>query len=277
MVQIRPCWLHCLLSIASISLHILHINAATLQDDCQAHNLFGDVEIAVDEAIDMAHYAALRAASTEFRRKGTLLQDLLGAESEDDPDVLQQVIRKSYHIPLYIPSVLFPSYPNLDHPVLISFSHAENFNTIEATARRDDTFIHCSDAHLTRIGSTGTGFTRFRDNTRGGASILTQDGNGLTACGGRLRAFHYFAPGFGNVIILCSDSPKGAIPYALQPGAGGDSRPIIGRWKDADLRAPAAIINPEDNQQRGLDVFGVYLSYMVLHEFMHTSRQCKCT
>lgn len=107
MVQIRPCWLHCLLSIASISLHILRINAATLQDDCQAHNLFGDVEIAVDEAIDMAHYAALRAASTEFRRKGTLLQDLLGAESEDDPDVLQQVIRKSYHIPLYIPSVLF--------------------------------------------------------------------------------------------------------------------------------------------------------------------------
>ena len=69
--------------------------AATIQTDCNDFNLFGDIDIAVEEAIEMAHYAALRAASTQFRRKGTLMQDLLGAESEDDPEVLQQVIRKS--------------------------------------------------------------------------------------------------------------------------------------------------------------------------------------
>ena len=108
--------------------------------------------------------------------------------------------------------------------------------------------------------------------------MLTQDGapTSQNACAGRLRAFHYFAPGFGDVIILCSDSAKGAINYALNPGSGGDARPIIGRWRNADLRTPAAIVNPEDNQQRGLDVFAVYLSYMVLHELMHTNRQCKC-
>ena len=107
--------------------------------------------------------------------------------------------------------------------------------------------------------------------------MLTQNGvpTAQNACAGRLRAFHYFAPGFGHVIILCSDSSKGAINYALGSGVDAHSRPVIGRWKDADLRVPAAIINPEDNQQRGLDVFAVYLSYMVLHEFMHTSPQCK--
>ena len=101
MVPIRPCWLHCLLGIASISLQFLRTNAATIQPDCEAHNLFADVTIAVDEAIDMAHYAALRASSTEFRRKGTLMQDLLGADSEDDQALLQQVTRESYPLSSY--------------------------------------------------------------------------------------------------------------------------------------------------------------------------------
>ena len=69
--------------------------ALTIDPSCDDfHGLFESVDTAAAEALDMADYAARRAASTQFPRPGTTMQDLLGATSEDDADLLNTVAGK---------------------------------------------------------------------------------------------------------------------------------------------------------------------------------------
>lgn len=77
-----------LLSLA-VALSTLAIEGRAWQtaDDCTGEDL-KIVNAAVVEALNMAMYAKFRAADTIFPRKGTPLQNYLGAPDEDDPTSL---------------------------------------------------------------------------------------------------------------------------------------------------------------------------------------------
>ena len=69
-------------------------DAWSLADDCTDANA-AKIREAMPNAIAMADYASKRAIQdSPYQRKGTLLQDLLGASSEDDADALSLVRRK---------------------------------------------------------------------------------------------------------------------------------------------------------------------------------------
>jgi hypothetical protein len=77
------------------------------------------------------------------------------------------------------------------------------------------------------------------------------------ACGGQIAAFAYSSPG-QEVVVLCSDSPKGA----LITNAGV----TLDQWRqEADLRTFAIV------QDKGVDFLGMYLSTKILHELMHVA------
>lgn len=59
-------------------------------EDCTRNDL-SLVNAAMFEALDMAMYAKYRAADENFPRKGTSLQNFLGAIDEDDPKTLYLV------------------------------------------------------------------------------------------------------------------------------------------------------------------------------------------
>jgi hypothetical protein len=76
------------------------------------------------------------------------------------------------------------------------------------------------------------------------------------ACGGAVKAFTYAAL-TQQVIILCSDSDKGALKSSL---TNIDQWRTLGNLKDQT-----------NVQEKGLDVLGLYLSTMILHELMHAA------
>lgn len=60
-------------------------NAWSIATDCDANTKwFGDLDDALTEAQDIASYAQTRWQGRPTPRPGTLLQDMLGASSEDD-------------------------------------------------------------------------------------------------------------------------------------------------------------------------------------------------
>jgi hypothetical protein len=76
------------------------------------------------------------------------------------------------------------------------------------------------------------------------------------ACGGVVRAFAYAAL-TQQVIVLCSDSDKGALISSLKN---------IDQWRTAgDLKVE------KSTQQLGVEVLGLYLSTMILHELMQVA------
>ncbi|KAL8719809.1 MAG: hypothetical protein Q9181_008018, partial [Wetmoreana brouardii] len=63
-------------------------NAWSLADDCTGANA-AKVQEDMPNAIAMADYVSKRAIqNSPYQLKGTLLQDMLGDSSEDDPDAL---------------------------------------------------------------------------------------------------------------------------------------------------------------------------------------------
>ena len=72
-----PCDLQFLLSLC---------HAYQIADDCT--NFSDEISDAINEAVDIANYAAVRWQHTPVPRNGTLLQDMLGAPDEDDVNTL---------------------------------------------------------------------------------------------------------------------------------------------------------------------------------------------
>lgn len=122
-------------------------------------------------------------------------------------------------------------------------------------------YIHCSDGYLiTKDEAT----RKYSDNTKGknvqvdapqppAGTIPTEN-----ACGGFAKGFAYSA-GPQQVIILCSDSPAGAL-NSCQKGELDDFRGETGNLRDIKLV-----------QEKGIDVLGMFLSTIILHELMHTA------
>ncbi|KAL8662635.1 MAG: hypothetical protein Q9168_008230, partial [Polycauliona sp. 1 TL-2023] len=129
----------------------------------------------------MADYATkIARQDSPYPRLGNILQDMLGAASENDASVLNT---------------------------------ARQWFGAARDVASGNVVIHCSDTYLSTIDSNAG---VYRDNTRqgtlGGPRVQIPKSSGATAgaCGGRLRAFAYPFEG-GNVIVLCSDSPIGAL------------------------------------------------------------------
>lgn len=83
------------------------------------------------------------------------------------------------------------------------------------------------------------------------------------ACGGALRGFEYPGPQ-GPVILLCSDSAKGALNAYEQV--------LLGRWNEGGN----LMDTPVAKGPTGIDFLGRYLSYMMLHEVMHAVDSLFC-
>ena len=118
--------------------------------------------------------------------------------------------------------------------------------------------IHCSDAHLTPTDPVNR---KYIDTERGNTLVIAPRPAGTTptdnACGGVLKAFTYAAGG-QQVVLLCSDSDKGALKSSFTTPL--DQWRTGGNLKDEDLV-----------KEKGLDVLGMYLSTMILHELMHAA------
>lgn len=120
-----------------------------------------------------------------------------------------------------------------------------------ASAVNSNLKIYCGDSHLNFLAAG-----KFRDPQNGNAQVSVGSSN--TACGGTLRAFAYSATP-SNVIVLCSDSDNGA----LRPS----TRVTINTWNiGGDFRL----------NTRGIDTFGNYLSYKILHELFHCASFQQC-
>ena len=70
------------------------IHSVSLADDCT--QWFSDVDTAVTEARDMASFAQTRWESFSPPWPGSLLQDMLGAGTEDDSDILQVAVGEGF-------------------------------------------------------------------------------------------------------------------------------------------------------------------------------------
>ncbi|KAI4162671.1 MAG: hypothetical protein LQ342_003717 [Letrouitia transgressa] len=168
------------------------VKAWSLADDCTGANA-AKIQEAMPNAIAMADYASKRAIQdSSYQRKGTLLQDLFGASSEDDANALS--LARQW------------------------FGAARDVASAN-TAPDSGLIIHCTDNYLTTIdAATGV----YRDNTRGSVRVQVARRQGYTnnACGGQLRAFEYSFSG-GNVIVLCSDWEGGALPASTDNSIEG--------------------------------------------------------
>ncbi|KAF4633921.1 hypothetical protein G7Y89_g4195 [Cudoniella acicularis] len=192
-------------------------------------DLANHVSVATLEAQSIALYMAKKALVGP--RVGNLMQDLLGAPSEDDPETLAQIATAVTNI---IAAMNVPSTNEGNSLGLI---------------------ITCTDAHLTPIDSTNG---IFRDIKRGGVRVqVPRIGtvNPQTACGFGLQGFAYGYPG-GQVIVLCSDTEWGAAKVYNEV--------TLNKWRLAgDLRSNPLVIN------KGVDGLAGALSVKILHELFH--------
>ncbi|KAI9773683.1 MAG: hypothetical protein M1840_006957 [Geoglossum simile] len=204
-----------------------------MADDCVPQ--YADrVRQAAVEAMNMADYAAKRAVLNSYPRKGNLFEDMLGATGPDDDALLSQV--------------------------RLWFVAAGDRMRLP-TSPSDGVVIHCSDSFLTLIDKNNG---VYRDRTRAGARVQVGPrlGAAENACGGVLQAFEYAyyssedSDG-GQVIVLCSDSTVGALQA---PDATMDSWRTAGNLKEISLV-----------KELGIDFFGRFLSYKILHEMMHAA------
>ncbi|KAF2635010.1 hypothetical protein P280DRAFT_202755 [Massarina eburnea CBS 473.64] len=186
------------------------------------------LDSAMKEVEAMVQYAEKRAADTTNKRQGSLLQDMLHASNEDDTSVLKKV--------------------------------QATFNEVGKTLKDNTVVIHCDDTHLTKSSAT-----LYNDNSNGrqaSVQVLNRADRkaNLGACGGIQRGFTYSyfdaktKKAAGEVIILCSDGPTGALQAANPTKKLGDFRN-----------------NNLEVVDQGLDMAGGFLSYMILHELMHVT------
>ena len=77
------------------------------------------------------------------------------------------------------------------------------------------------------------------------------------ACGGFVSAFTY-AAGVQQVVLLCSDSVRGALKSSF-------SAPLEIWRTSGNFKYQAAVV------EKGVDALGMYLSTMILHELMHAA------
>lgn len=118
--------------------------------------------------------------------------------------------------------------------------------------------IHCSDAHLTKIGNRA-----YVDSTRG-ASVqisLPPTPPGIdatdTPCGGWMQGFAY-----KGVIVLCNDGVRSAF---TQSRVGG---PALGKF-----RTTGNLLKSKQVQSNGIDETAQFMSSKILHELMHVAAE----
>ncbi|KUJ23962.1 uncharacterized protein LY89DRAFT_776168 [Mollisia scopiformis] len=118
--------------------------------------------------------------------------------------------------------------------------------------------IHCSDAHLIPTNPTSRQYLDNRGNTVINAPS-PPPGISLTAnaCGGFAKGFTYQAAA-NQIIILCSDSGKGALISSFTPS-------LDNYRTSGDLRIGPGV------SENGLDILGMWLSTVILHELMHAA------
>ncbi|KAF8847574.1 hypothetical protein BDZ45DRAFT_754768 [Acephala macrosclerotiorum] len=198
--------------------------AWTIAPDCAA---FPQVSAEMTGALNLAIYAKMRAAN-DPPRLGTSMADLLAAPNENDSGNLQLVQTWFQNV---VDAASIPSPGGV--------------------------VIHCFDAHLT---PTDPANGKYIDTERSNTLVNAPRPAGTTptnnACGGVVKAFTYAAGG-QQVIVLCSDSDKGALKSSLTS---------LEQW-----RTSGNLKNEELVQEKGLDVLGIYLSTMILHELMHAA------
>ncbi|KAG7007785.1 hypothetical protein G7Y79_00008g024230 [Physcia stellaris] len=161
------------------------LGAVTIDPGCAQWN--NDVNSALGEAVSIANYAA-SVWQSRPTRPGTLLQDMLGASSEDDQDTL---------------------------------TFAQTWFQKAAAAGSDNLVIYCSDTHLNNIAPG-----KFRDPQNGNSQVTI--GNSNTACGGALRAFAYPASGRNAIVLCSDSGNGALRSYHSptfgQWNTGGDFR-----------------------------------------------------
>ncbi|RDL40227.1 uncharacterized protein BP5553_00206 [Venustampulla echinocandica] len=193
------------------------------------NDLARHVSLATLEAQSIAMYMAKKALMGP--RVGNLMQDLLGAPSEDDSETLAWIGTSVTNI---IAAMNVPSTNEGGGTGLI---------------------IKCTDSHLTPIDPL-RGI--FRDKKRKNVRVqVPRIGtlNPQTACGYGLQGFTYGYPG-GQVIVLCSDSPWGAAKVYNEV--------TLNKWRHAgDLRLNPLVIS------KGVDGMAGALSVKLLHELFH--------
>lgn len=127
--------------------------------------------------------------------------------------------------------------------------------------------IHCKDSHLTTINAQDG---RYIDNLYGKNQVVMAPRNGETlapgvtnACGGQNSAFTY-SPGTlaaKSVIVLCSDSPAGAL--------NSYSTLDLDNWRWTNIpRAPATSL--------GINFASTCLAYILAHEITHATDVLQC-
>ncbi|MCJ1405819.1 hypothetical protein MMC11_009049 [Xylographa trunciseda] len=218
-------------------------SAWSLASDCTGQYA-QNIKEAMPNAINIMNYAAGRANDQSKERKGNLMQDMLGAPNENDPDTLSFVNEW--------------------------MTKAATMGGTYTASGLDNLLIHCADSHLALINVNQR---NFRDQTPGFGSAPVQlpfpnvqsSSNTLnTACGGFLNAFAYPVDGEsfkGNVIVLCSDSIFGALKTTTHNS--------LDSWRTTgNLKTASSIAGP-GNAFTGLNIFSKYLSYVIIHEMMH--------
>ncbi|CZS96992.1 uncharacterized protein RCO7_02717 [Rhynchosporium graminicola] len=175
-------------------------------------------------ALNMAIYASFRAIQAP-ERLGTSMSDLLGAPNENDSETLR-FVEKWFQ------------------------------NAVKAASAPGGLLIHCSDNHLMPIDTVNR---KYRDIEKKYTMTAPQTPGIMTdnACGNQIAAFAY-AIGLQQVMVLCSDSPKGA----LMTNTGV----ILDIWRQAgNLKEQTVVVN------KGIDALGMFLSTKILHELMHVA------
>lgn len=220
--------------------------AWSIAPDCAA---FPQVSAEMTGALNMAIYGRMRAAN-DPPRLGTSMADLLAAPNENDPDNLQLVQSKF----LFVLHML-----SCETPIkFLLIAWFENVVDAASVPSPGGIVIHCSDAYL---NPTDAANRKYIDAERGNTVVIAPaPPAGITptnnACGGFVKAFTYAAGG-QQVIVLCSDSGKGALKSSL---ASLDQFRTSGNLKNEQLV-----------QAKGLNALGMYLSTMILHELMHAA------
>lgn len=131
-------------------------------------------------------------------------------------------------------------------------------NVVKAASAPGGLLIHCSDAHLTPIDTVNR---KYIDTEKQWSVTAPRPQGTLTdnACGGQIAAFAY-STGGQEVMILCSDSPKGALITNIDD--------TLDQWRQAGNLKDQQVF-----QEKGVDALGMHLSTKILHELMHVAAQ----
>lgn len=169
----------------------------------------------------------------------------------------------------------------------LGFEHSLTLQTewfIKArdVARSDTLTIYCSDNFLRYRGNHGRG-KRWNDEKYGNFAAVLPTSKSSTdhACGGELAAIAYSPPNGYRVIVLCSDWAQGAGKLIRSPTFGNTRGGRSARgWRYSTLadgsKGDSVASLPPGEGGFGIQIFGLYLSYHLLHELMHTASELQC-